>query len=296
MARVDERPMTDLKRTMLIVPIVAAVAAMVAVAPPKQSAPAPTAPPPDALAQGASAKPDAQPASGIAGASAANDAEHSEPAPPLPLELFNCPEDLSILSGAHQTPRLPGQALSAEALAQAIAVARDLDSDLARKLSNLCAEQPAQFEQMIRNSGQRLVAMGELKQRDPQLYGYKLTELRHEMQVRKLSADLGRAMASSDESQARVIEEQLRTVLRLQLALSIKARAEYLCRLEQHIQKVKDEIAREAADFNQTVEKRYQDVLSQASGSAPPATADAAKPVNATTVETVPQPVPAAPR
>jgi hypothetical protein len=90
------------------------------------------------------------------------------------LELFNCPEDLSILSGAHQTPRLPGQALSAEALAQAIAVARDLDSDLARKLSNLCAEQPAQFEQMIRNSGQRLVAMGELKQRDPQLYGFVL--------------------------------------------------------------------------------------------------------------------------
>lgn len=287
--------MMGLKRNLMLSLVVAALAAMFAIAPPRQTEAtgAPGAVPPDAIAQGGSEQIEPSPGSEAPAAAKAAAPSQLEPPPPLPLELFNCPDDLSILTQAEggPAPRLPGQALSQESLAQAIAVARDLDPDLARKLSNLCAEQPAQFEQMIRNSGQRLVAMGELKTRDPQLYGYKLSELRHEMQVKKLAADLSRALAASDESQARVIEEQLRTALRLQLALSIKARAEYLCRLEQHIQKVKDEIAREAADFNQTVEKRYLDVIEQASAAA----MEAAKPASATTTEP-PPPVPAAPR
>ena len=121
----------------------------------------------------------------------------------------------------------------------------------------------AQCEQALRSSGQRLVALAELKQRDPQLYEAKLTELQHEVQISKLTAEYRRAVASKDTDRAQAIMQQLRAVLQVQLLMSIKTRGDYICRLEEQIQRAKDELAHDAARFGQMVDERL-DELTQA--------------------------------
>jgi hypothetical protein len=194
------------------------------------------------------------------------------------LEAFNCEHDVEVLPDgtiitrvAHPIKPTVTREIPIETIRAAIQVAREIDPALADRLAALCNKDSKQCEQMLRSSGQRLVALAELKQRDPQLYSAKLGELQHELQIKKLSVDYRRAVAAGDTTQADVILQQLRAVLQVQLLMSIKTRGEYICRLEEQIQKAKDELAHDAARFAQVVNERLDEL-----------TRAAAKPASAT--------------
>jgi BMFP domain-containing protein YqiC len=152
--------------------------------------------------------------------------------------------------------------ITPEAIDRMLEVAREIDAPMAERLESLRVKDPVEFEQAIRQAARRLLAMADLKQRDPDLYEVRVTEMAQAAQVNRVAGQLREAYArNASSSETESLENQLRSLLQVQLALSIKAKAEYLCRLEEHVQKVRDEIDQEATHFATTVEARLQALI-----------------------------------
>lgn len=157
----------------------------------------------------------------------------------------------------------PDQPLRPELMARAIAVACEIDPDRCAALRKLNQRNPAELQRRLQDEqiGRRLLGMVQLKDRDPQLYQAKLSEITHAVQVNKVAASLHEAVRKGDDAEAEQLRAQLRTVLQMQLLMSIKTRGEYLCRLEDEIQRLRAELEHEGANFHATIEARYQHLL-----------------------------------
>lgn len=188
--------------------------------------------------------------SAASGASAASkDNSHSHPA------VNEHPERFS-----ERALRGEGPALTSALIDRCLEVAGDIDRDLGAQLLKKRQENPQEFERLIRQApiGRRLLAMAQLKQRDPELYQVKLSEFSQDIQVKQKAAELRQAVRTGSTDQIEPLKAQLRMLVQLQLLMSIKSRGEYLCRIEEQIQAVRDEIDREASNFHATVEGRLQ--------------------------------------
>jgi len=150
--------------------------------------------------------------------------------------------------------------LTPELIAQVVEVAREINPMLASRLQALQRRDPAEFEQAVRTTGWRLLGMAELKQRDPELYGFKVLELRYEQQAERKAAEVREAIKTGTGDVAR-LQEDLRTLVRTQLALGMGARAEYLSRLREHLDRIEGEIDREAMQFDENVDSRIEQML-----------------------------------
>jgi len=152
------------------------------------------------------------------------------------------------------TPDLIDQCLEVAA-----AIDPDLGIQLAAKRGKTDADE-AKFLKELQQSavGSRLLAMTQLKNRDPELYKTKISELSSAMQVRRQAAQLREAMQSGSEGQVESLREQLRGQLRVQLALSIKARGDYICKLDERIHAARQQLERDVKHFDETVERELQ--------------------------------------
>jgi len=184
-----------------------------------------------------------------AGGNAANDKSHGHPASNDHPDRFS---DRAL--------RGDGSPLTSALIDRCVEVAGDIDRDLGAQLLKKRQENPQEFERLIRQGqvGRRLLAMAQLKQRDSELYQVKLSEFSQDIQVKQKAAELRQAVAAGQTDQIEPLKAQLRTLIRLQLLMSIKSRGDYLCRIEERIQAVRDEIDREASNFHATVEGRLQ--------------------------------------
>jgi hypothetical protein len=167
-----------------------------------------------------------------------------------------------------------------ELYARCIEVAKDIDSNLAKHMSELRQRDPAEFDRSMRQSGRKLLAMAELKERDPDLYGAKLIELRMELSVRQKSRELREARAAGNRAESDSLEKQLRTALMNQLLLSIKARGDIICQLQERIDTMKAELQYDAVHFNESVEERFKAAIDPAASPKAPASALPALPVS----------------
>jgi hypothetical protein len=171
-----------------------------------------------------------------------------------------------------------GPQLTPELVDRCIEVAYDIDADLGSKLQTLRAKDAAAFDQVMHQVGRRLLAMAQLKVRQPDLYQVKLSELFQAVQVNRVAANLRQAVREGNESQAQLLEKQLRSLLQVQLAMSIKSRGEYLCSLEENMQKLRKDIDHEARHFQETIEGRLKHYKSGSDTNEPAATSDSTSP------------------
>jgi hypothetical protein len=142
-----------------------------------------------------------------------------------------------------------------------VEVARDIDPVLGKQLANLRQQNPAEFDRNMRIVGRKLLAMAELKERDPDLYGAKLSEMRLDLNVRQKGRELREARAAGNRQDTEMLEKQLRTALAIQLGMSIKSRAEIICQLQDRINIIRAEIDHQASTFNEIVEARFHDLV-----------------------------------
>ena len=98
----------------------------------------------------------------------------------------------------------------------------------------------------------------------PDLYALKVEELGAEREVARLAGelrDLRRNPSPAQSALDRQLEERLRGQVQIQVALSIKARGEYLLRLKDHMKALEKQLTDQAGNFQATVEKRMQELL-----------------------------------
>lgn len=142
-----------------------------------------------------------------------------------------------------------------------LAVARDVDPDLADKLTRLRAERPDEFGVSIRNA-RHLLALEQIKRRDPVLYDMKVSELRVDAKIDRLLGELVEARESSSPSVVE-LEARLEQLVTEQVGLSLATRGRALLRLEQHVKELRGQLAEELGNFPKAVERRLEELLGE---------------------------------
>jgi hypothetical protein len=214
-------------------------------------------------------------ASRLAGADASTDAEPEDERTVKPVARKDVADRaLPQLSGHAAEPtwqaelqrsrRQSDQMLPArlpeEFIEDVLEVAADVDAGLAVKLEKLRAADPERFEQELRNM-RRLIGLVQVRREDPKLYEWKITELQVESKVSRLVAKYRYAYTHDEQDDMARIWEELRATVSVQLALGIQAREEYLCKIQDLVDKELKELEQQRERFDELVEERIQHLV-----------------------------------
>ena len=166
--------------------------------------------------------------------------------------------------------RRPGRPLSPKLVELCLEVARDVEPELANRLEAIRQRSPGPaFERAIRNA-RHLRGLVDLKQRDPQVYELKVRELRLDAQIDSVLKQLAGARQTSSEA-AETIEAHVRGLVRQQVAASIASRGMYLLRLKENLTSLQEQLAHDAANFEEAVERRMEALIEEAEPLSPAA-------------------------
>ena len=167
----------------------------------------------------------------------------------------------SMQSEAQQAPSVSApvasSALPKAFVDRCLDVAEQIDPQFAQELRTLCELDSAEFERIIRRQGPRLTGLAELKLSDPILFDKKLTELKADAEVQKLSITLRRTIAQTPEDSARIrsLRAQLRGHLIIRLGFELDNQRLYIERIEKQLAALKKRMISDRENFNELVEQ-----------------------------------------
>ena len=146
-----------------------------------------------------------------------------------------------------------------------IEIAREVDPEIASRLAGARKSDPDEFDRQMRagSFGRRLLALAQLKTHDPILYGQKISELSSAVQIDRTAKQLRDLKDDPDASLGKIeeLETNLRSLLQVQLAMSIYARGNMICRFEERMQHMKDDLDRDVRNFQSTIDARMKLLL-----------------------------------
>ena len=155
-------------------------------------------------------------------------------------------------------------ALTPEFVERCLEVAAVIQPSLAEGLRALRDRDPVAFEQRLRRST-RLLSLAELRDRDPRLFDLKLVELRVDAEVLRIARELRQLHGEGGPSdRIKTLETQLLGQVRLQVAFTIHARTDYLCRLQEEVARLERELAQDRERPEALVEQRLRGLLGDA--------------------------------
>jgi hypothetical protein len=177
--------------------------------------------------------------------------------------------------GGPWTQHGPRMLMNPEMIARCLEVANEVDKELGARLAESRQKNPEEFDRSMRvgGFGRRLLALAELKQRDPDLYRAKLGELSQAVEIERTAKKLREARRNASQGDIDLYETELRRLLQNQLAMSIKARTELLCRLDERIAELRGEIERDAQNFQGIIDARLKVLANEPARPATPAAA-----------------------
>ncbi len=154
--------------------------------------------------------------------------------------------------------------LTPELIEECLEVAHEVKPQLFSRLERLRRDSTAvQFEQAMRRNARHLLGLVRLRDRNPGLYDLKMRELQTGEQIQRVTAQLREALDTGSTAHAQLLETELHALVQLQASQSIEARGRYLLRIQEHAKALKQQIDDEASNFEQTVERRFQEILEQ---------------------------------
>ena len=156
--------------------------------------------------------------------------------------------------GSFGTGPIPPQMLE-----HVIAVATEIDPDLASQLSSICAADPAAFEKIIRRQGRRFGSLVRLRESDPELFEVKVAELKTDAEIYFVTESLKGSKVNDSAIQAQLM--QLRGLIRAKIALSIRAQTLYIERLERHLDGLRNRLKNTTSRFDEIVDERVEMLL-----------------------------------
>jgi hypothetical protein len=120
-------------------------------------------------------------------------------------------------------------------------------------MAQRAAEDPEQVKVALRSSARRLLALVALKERAPRVFAAKVAELRAQgetmraaAELRRLEADPGAAKDAVDAARATLEANAAK-----QVETMVAARGEELSALEQHIERMRKDLARDGANVGE---------------------------------------------
>ncbi len=151
--------------------------------------------------------------------------------------------------------------MPAQMLGHVMAVATEIDPELASQLSAICAADPAAFENIIRRQGRRFGSLVRLRESDPELFEVKVAELKTDAEIYFVTEGLKGIKMSDPSIQAQLM--QLRGLIRAKTALSIRAQSLYIERLERHLDGLRNRLKETTSRFDEIVDERVEKLLQE---------------------------------
>ena len=139
-------------------------------------------------------------------------------------------------------------------------VAKEIDPEFAEQLTNMCHDDPEVFNNLIRKQGRRLGSLLQLRESDPDLFEVKLNELKLDAEISLITKTIRGLGVDKEVSQGQIAT--LRGLIRAKTALRIRVQTLSIDRLENHIAALREKLADTSARFDEVVEERVQQLLS----------------------------------
>jgi hypothetical protein len=140
-------------------------------------------------------------------------------------------------------------------------IAKEVDPELGARLGAMCQEDPEVFKSLIRRQGRGLGSLLQLREIDPDLFEVKLNELKLDAEILLVSNSIRELGTDEDVTQAQIAT--LRGLVRAKTALSIRVQTLSINRLERHIAALRQKIADTSDRFDEVVEERVEQLLSE---------------------------------
>ena len=149
--------------------------------------------------------------------------------------------------------------LTPEYCEHVMVIAEEIDPAIAAYLKTMCEEDPEGFERVIRRQGKRLGSLMQLKETDPALYDIRLSGLKTDAEIIRVTQAL--QVAGPDDPQLQANAAELRALIGARIKNATKAKKLDIKRLEKHIVKLKAEIGETESRFDELVEKRFNQLF-----------------------------------
>ena len=149
--------------------------------------------------------------------------------------------------------------LTPEYCERVMAIAEEIDPAIAAYLKTMCEEDPEGFERVIHRQGKRLGSLMRLKETDPALYDIRLTGLKTDAEIIRVSKAL--QVAGPDDPQLQANAAELRALIGARIKNATRAKELDIKRLQKHIEKLEAEIAETESRFDELVEKRFNQLF-----------------------------------
>ncbi len=126
-----------------------------------------------------------------------------------------------------------------------IAVAEDISPEWAKALRDRRESEPRKFFESLNTNARRLMILAVLKRRNPEIYQLRVEDLRIQNDLKKLADQYRAANSAGDAALAGNLVEQIRSKVRRQVDLDLKARAMELAALDQQMKRMREELGEE---------------------------------------------------
>jgi hypothetical protein len=135
-------------------------------------------------------------------------------------------------------------------LERVVAVAREVSPEWGETLAARAKESPEQVKEALRGGARRLLALTALKERAPKVFAAKVAELRAQGETARAVAELRRleSDAASTDAALAAARAALDQCAMRQVEATIAARAEELSALEQYIERMRKDLARDGGN------------------------------------------------
>jgi hypothetical protein len=176
---------------------------------------------------------------------------------PPPLSEMRRPNDRT--KDLHK--RGPRGEVTQRMIERVMEIAKEVDPDLGARLGAMCQEDPEVFKSLIKRQGRGLGSLLKLREIDPDLFEVKLNELKLDAEILLVSNSIRELGTDEDVTQAQIAT--LRGLVRAKTALSIRVQTLSINRLERHIAALRQKIADTSDRFDEVVEERVEELLSE---------------------------------
>lgn len=169
----------------------------------------------------------------------------------------------SVVFGSGSGLRRSGR-ISNSRVELVISVVGDIAPDWAEKLRSQRAENPALFGESIRPHMRRLMGLGMLRERNPELYTLRVAELALKRGLRDKAAEYHRMLADDPESSSLpAIELAIRDLAKESVDLELRARAMELAALAEAVKEMKNLLLEEATAREARIESLIDTLLDE---------------------------------
>lgn len=152
----------------------------------------------------------------------------------------------------------PHPPLTAEQREQALEVLRDVNPDLAERITQALQDNPERARRVIQRFGPRLLELAELRKSDPVLYQLKVTDQRYNFETFKLVRQIHEARIENDDTRVERLTDRLREHLLKHFDVRMKLREHELAMLEKRIRELREELKDRHERKTQLIDQQIQ--------------------------------------